>query len=381
MNTTARKNATALIVLADARHGQTGSAFAVLDRKDRKDGARGPFYICQFKDETETLSAPVYGDSPLFEAAEGWVEKFAYYIQFKGEQSQSYGMQLKLTSARLATEDDRALGYEPERLFEQPRIPPEKALATIEKICTDKIKDEKLLALVENVLARLRTEFLRMPAAQGMHHPFLGGLVEHVRSVTRVAAWLGEHYDHYYGDLNPRIDVGLIVASAVLHDIGKLFELEIQGGGARYRTRGRLIGHIVMGRDVVREAAAQIEGFPEETLLRLEHSILSHHGKQEFGSPVLPSTIEAFILSAADDLDAKINEIVRGFEEHGVDQTGLTRKKVFALGRMIYRGVITPPDSEVDTQVDPDAAVEADVEPEVRHEPVPVSEVENDLGE
>ncbi|MDE2507604.1 MAG: hypothetical protein KGM43_10355, partial [Planctomycetota bacterium] len=98
-------------------------------------------------------------------------------------------------------------------------------------------------------------------------------------------------------------------------------------------------------------------------------------------SPVLPSTIEAFILSAADDLDAKINEIVRGFEEHGVDQTGLTRKKVFAFGRTMYRGVITPPDAEADAQVDADAAVEPDVEPEVRHEPVTVPEVENDLGE
>ena len=101
------------------------------------------------------------------------------------------------------------------------------------------------------------------------------------------------------------------MAAIVLHDIGKLRELEYHPCEARYTKEGRLIGHILMGRDMVREAARSIEGFPEETLLLLEHAILAHHGKHEFGAPVLPQTMEAILVSYIDDLDAKMNIVAR----------------------------------------------------------------------
>ncbi len=104
---------------------------------------------------------------------------------------------------------------------------------------------------------------------------------------------------------------GLIVAAAILHDIGKLRELEYHPVEARYTKEGTLIGHVLMGRDMVREAAAKIEGFPEELLLCLEHAILSHHGKREFGAPVAPATLEALIVSFVDDLDAKVNMVAQ----------------------------------------------------------------------
>ena len=102
-----------------------------------------------------------------------------------------------------------------------------------------------------------------------------------------------------------------MIAAIVLHDIGKLRELQYHPVEARYTKEGCLIGHILMGRDLVRETARTIDGFPEETLLLLEHAILAHHGKREFGAPVLPQTLEAILVSFIDDLDAKMNIVAR----------------------------------------------------------------------
>ncbi len=115
-------------------------------------------------------------------------------------------------------------------------------------------------------------------------------------------------------------------------------ELEWPGRGAVATKEGYLIGHILMGRDMIRDAAARIEGFPAETLILLEHAILAHHGRREFGSPVLPQTMEALLVSYIDELDAKMNSVAR---ERMTSQTadGFT-DRIFALdNRRFYKGV------------------------------------------
>jgi 3'-5' exoribonuclease len=101
------------------------------------------------------------------------------------------------------------------------------------------------------------------------------------------------------------------MAAAILHDIGKLRELKYDPVETRYTTEGRLIGHVMFGRDMVHEAAGKIEGFPPETLMLLEHAILAHHGKKEFGAPILPQTLEALLVHHIDELDAKMNMVAR----------------------------------------------------------------------
>jgi 3'-5' exoribonuclease len=145
--------------------------------------------------------------------------------------------------------------------------------------------------------------------------------------------------------LRPRLDKGLVVAGAILHDIGKLCEIEQQSGGAVYTSAGALLGHIVQGRDIVREAAARLkasfehdDGAPldDEMLLRLEHIIVSHQRLPEWGSPKPPMTPEALIVHYADDLDAKYNMmycILRDNTEPGP----LTGKKN-VLFQQVYKG-------------------------------------------
>ena len=142
-------------------------------------------------------------------------------------------------------------------------------------------------------------KFLSSPAAKGIHHAYLGGLLEHSLSMAQVAGLLARHY--------PGIDYDLLVSGALLHDIGKTQELSSEGGAIDYTDSGRLKGHLVMGSEFVGWEAAKIKDFPSEVLTHLQHLILSHHGRQEFGSPVVPMTPEALLLGFIDDMDAKMN--------------------------------------------------------------------------
>ncbi|RPH38884.1 MAG: HD domain-containing protein [Desulfobulbaceae bacterium] len=139
------------------------------------------------------------------------------------------------------------------------------------------------------------------PAAKGIHHAYSGGLMEHSLSMAHIAETLASHYEG--------VDRSLLLAGVLLHDIGKVDELVMDLGIVDYTDRGRLKGHLVIGSEMVAAAAARIADFPQSLLEQVQHLILSHHGRQEFGSPTVPMTVEAMILSFIDDLDAKMNMI------------------------------------------------------------------------
>ena len=141
--------------------------------------------------------------------------------------------------------------------------------------------------------------FQHAPAAKGIHHAYRGGLLEHSLSMARVASLLADHYR--------TVDKDLVIAGALLHDIGKTVELHSEVGVIDYTDVGRLKGHVVIGSEFLAGVAAEIEDFPKELLVHLQHLVLSHHGKQEFGSPVVPMTAEALLLSFIDDMDAKMS--------------------------------------------------------------------------
>ena len=171
--------------------------------------------------------------------------------------------------------------------------------------------------------------FQEAPAAKGIHHAYIGGLLEHSLSVAKVAEFLAQHYEG--------IDRSLLIAGALLHDIGKLEELKMEGGLVEYTVRGRLKGHLVIGSEMVAQAAGNIRDFPEELLEQVQHLILSHHGRQEFGSPTVPMTVEAFMLSFLDDLDAKMNiteQLRRKMDNKEMSWTDYQR----SLERYLYLG-------------------------------------------
>lgn len=139
--------------------------------------------------------------------------------------------------------------------------------------------------------------FRNSSAAKTVHHGFVGGLLEHTLSVTKLC-------DYYCGSY-PVLKRDLLLTAAMCHDIGKTKELSSFPEND-YTDEGQLLGHIVIGAQMIAEKAAGIEGFPHGLLTELQHCVLAHHGKYEFGSPKIPALIEALALNYADDTDAKL---------------------------------------------------------------------------
>jgi 3'-5' exoribonuclease len=147
--------------------------------------------------------------------------------------------------------------------------------------------------------------------------------------------FLARRYDAYYPEMRPALNKALVVAGAVLHDIGKIRELAGRPTGTVYTPQGELIGHMPLGRDIVREAAAEVEIDPE-TLLRLEHLILSHQRLPEWGSPKPPMTPEALLVHYADDIDAKYHIMYQVLQTDS-NPGELTSNKNL-LYQKVYRG-------------------------------------------
>lgn len=162
----------------------------------------------------------------------------------------------------------------------------------------DTIKNKYIKTLLQNIFmdSHIATAFKTHSAAKAMHHSFLGGLLEHSLSVTKVCDFLAKHYEGVNRDI--------LVASAMLHDICKIYELS-DFPENDYTDEGQLLGHIVMCSELITEQCGKINSFPTELKNLLKHCILAHHGVLEYGSPKEPAIKEAYLLHCADDMDAK----------------------------------------------------------------------------
>jgi len=146
--------------------------------------------------------------------------------------------------------------------------------------------------------------FCRHSAARSVHHGFIGGLLEHTLSVASICDDIARHY--------PYVNRDLLLTGAILHDIGKLSELSPFPSN-EYTDEGQLLGHIMIGAQIVSERIRKIEGFPRKLAAELTHMILSHHGELEYGSPKKPAIMEALILSFVDNMDAKVETMYEAF--------------------------------------------------------------------
>lgn len=162
--------------------------------------------------------------------------------------------------------------------------------------------------------------FRRSSAAKTVHHGFVGGLLEHTLNVTKLC--------EYYCSAYPILKRDLLLTAAMCHDIGKVKEISPFPEND-YTDDGQLLGHIVMGSQMVAEKAAGIEGFPHGLLSEVQHCILAHHGKYEYGSPKIPALIEALALNYADDTDAKLETFKEVLENNSVNKGWLGYNKLF----------------------------------------------------
>jgi 3'-5' exoribonuclease len=290
----------------DVRQGRGGELFIALALQDRTGLVRGRIFneAARVRDEF---------DSGDFVKVHGRTNLFNGRVQLVVEQIR-----------RVNPDQDKALGFREEDCVLCAPRPVEEMWAELDRLILH-VRDPFIRELLQRLVTQHAEKLRTWPAAQTVHHAYRSGFLEHVLSVARSALTLGAAYG---------ANQDLLTAGALLHDIGKLDELEYDRT-TRYTRDGNLIGHVTLGTMMVRAAAQAIPDFPDVLRTQLEHLVLSHHGHKEFGAPVEPMTIEAMILSAADDLDAKINQVRQALAEDGDGEFTAYHSR---LGRVLWRG-------------------------------------------
>lgn len=192
----------------------------------------------------------------------------------------------------------------------------------------DQVQNGYLKQLLENIFCDEKTygAFIQHSAAKSVHHAYLSGLLEHTISVTKIGVNMAELYQGTQKDL--------VIAGCLLHDIGKLQELS-DFPSNDYTDDGQLLGHIVLGAELIHDQAKEIEGFPKELEMILKHIILAHHGEYEYASPKRPKCIEAMIVHLADYSDAKLKMLEEMLESSPEEEAYVGYNKI--LGRHIRR--------------------------------------------
>ena len=289
------------IFIGELKKGQAvESTFLVRDKVLTKTKSGNPYLALRLADRTGEIDGRVWDSAtdflPLFEPDD--------FIRVRAEVDEFQGtLQLRILKLRKCPEEEIQLD---EFLPKTPRNM-EEMLAELKKI-SSQIHPPFLHKLLEAFFADedFVKKFKLAPAAKAVHHVYLGGLLEHTLSVVELILLVGPRYQGMNQDL--------LIAGAILHDIGKISELSFDRS-FDYTDPGRLLGHITLTVEMIDEKIRAIPEFPQDLSLRLKHIILSHHGEYAFGSPKRPKTLEALLLHQLDDLDAKMNGFLAWIEK------------------------------------------------------------------
>lgn len=329
----------AVVPLHQLRPGQPADFFALLSEKIRgttRDGK--PYYTCRFRDLRRTAEAKVWADSPLFAESEtDWQPGMMFKVRGAYAEHERYGPQVELHQVRPVREEDRADGFREADLVERSRFDSDLMFAELRKLVEVEVQGEPLRQLALALLERHADALKRLPAHPRTFYPFPGGWLEHTLSVARSSLMLADKYAAQYPELTPPLNRDLIAAGAVLHDIGRAAELTVAAGQPPEPTvPGHLFGHLFLGRDLVRDAARDVPDLNPELLMLLEHVIITHLTRPEWGSPRLPAIPEVLILHHADDLDAKFEMYARCLTRDAADGPLTDRDPV--LGKQLLKG-------------------------------------------
>jgi 3'-5' exoribonuclease len=275
-----------------------GAGFFLCIRKDRRSGRNGGVYlVLTLQDISGTIEAKVFQDVDANDAQFEVGEFVA--VQGKGN---FYNQRLELIVDRIrrVIPEDTERGFrEEDCILSSPRPADEMWTELMDRIAS--VEQPALRELLARIVDRNAERLRIWPAARQVHHAYRSGLLEHVLKIMTIGVFLAEQY-------GAKRD--LLIAGALLHDIGKLEELTYDVA-TNYSIEGNLVGHIAIGVGMLRDAAREMPDVPRDLLVELEHLILSHHGAKELGSPVEPMTVEAYLLAAADDIDAKMHQVLR----------------------------------------------------------------------
>lgn len=308
--------------VTDLRPNQDVTAiFLVQSKEIRQKKSGDPYLSLALADRTGEIDAKMWDNVQevlaTFERDD--------FVKVKGR-VQVYQNKPQLTVHRMLRVDDGEIDFTD--YFAASSRDPDQMLAELRAVIAG-MENPHLKALLEALFddEEIAGRYRRAPAAKSIHHAYLGGLIEHVLSLCHLCRLTAEHYSF--------IDRDLLLAGAILHDIGKIHELSYRRGFG-YTDDGQLLGHIVMGLRLIDEKVRRLPEFPARLRTLLEHMVISHHGSLEFGSPKVPLFPEALLLHYLDNLDSKMENLrasIAGDQQMEGCWTGYNR----ALDRYILK--------------------------------------------
>ena len=288
------------------------------DVRQRRGG--GPYIAATLGDRTGEIAALVWENVEQI----GKILEVGVGVDVKG-QVQRYNNRLQIVIRRAAKAADDDID---ETVFVRSSSVDVDILWQRLETLIEEIDDSHLKQLLFRIISDpdVASRFKVAPAARGMHHAFRSGLLEHTVSMATVGRRLAAHYGAHEG---------LVVAGCILHDFGKIWELDI-GASIEYTDDGRLLGHMTMEVIHVDRAISELDAFPPELRRQLLHILLAHHGEYEYGSQKRPKTPEALLVHMADLLDSKMAGMLEAINADGDAESAWSPYSKI-LGRFIYR--------------------------------------------
>ncbi|MFP4034215.1 MAG: 3'-5' exoribonuclease YhaM family protein [Desulfovermiculus sp.] len=312
------------VFIQDVSEGQQVDDVFVIVQARLSQSRNGPFWDLTLQDKTGRINGKIW--APQSTAFSNLIPEQVVRIQ---AQVRSFRDQPQLVVQDLEVLDPIQSGLNWSDFIPSSIRPPEEMLAEVEELWRKNLRYPPWRKVMKAVLSdrEMRNRLLHAPGAKNIHHAYRGGLLEHTLQVVRLCLTVSELY--------PDLDREILLVAAVLHDVGKAWELDL-GVSRDYTDTGRLIGHITLGLDQVMPFLQQAPELDQDLVVHLKHILLSHHGEYAYGSPRRPKTQEAFVLHFMDNLDAKMNSLDQALSALDPGTQGWSAYQV-TLERMVYR--------------------------------------------
>ncbi|MBP5622661.1 MAG: HD domain-containing protein, partial [Thermoguttaceae bacterium] len=253
------------------------------------------------------------------------------YYKIRGViRNTNYGSQLDIQRIREVTPDDRSDGFSESKCRPTSEIPPEATAAEILALANQHLGKTPLLRLVQKIYKDKRLALYESPASRSHHRTYVGGLLEHTLSVTKLAILLTDYFHATIPGSRSQLYKPLVVAGAILHDIGKILDTQMFATGPRHTLAGELVGHAILGSEIALRYADEI-GLSDSLKTQLIHLILTHSRFQDWGAPTPPSSLEAMILHYADYADSTFVSSLKLLSEDAGDDAFTERKGPFGV--------------------------------------------------
>lgn len=302
--------------LYDIQTGEDFNLFLLIKSAEVKIARTGkPFIAFSFQDQSGSM------DGMYWSATDEEIAKFqtGKVVFVRGMRDSYQGKsQVKIKQLRLAEEGEP---NDPGLYLERVEVKREDIKREIDEAIF-LIREPNIVRIVHKILNTVEEDFYSYPAAKRFHHAMVGGLSFHTVSMLRIAKSLLKIY--------PDLNASLLISGIILHDIGKTIELS-GPVSTEYTLKGKMMGHIVIMSELIDQACREININPEmESIVLLKHVVLAHHGKLEFGSPVVPQIVEAELIHQIDLMDANLNMML---SETAKVEGGEFTEPIFALDR------------------------------------------------